>query len=431
MAGASIPEITPHGGDTAQPAASSGTFASLRLRNFRLLLLGSILSNLAQWIQQVTISWLVFDLTGSGAMLGLVNLARSIATVGLAPVSGVIIDRVARRTLMLCTAAWLMVMSFVLGVVLLAGHQAVWYLFAFAFLGGLAQAIDQPLRQTVVFVLLPRSLAPNAVALIQTGWGLMRSVGPGVGGFLILLFGPGGNFLVQSFAYVLILLNTLRLVFPPHVPSGQQQSMTKNMSDGVRYVRRAPVTRAFLMLGWVLPLFIIPSFTALPPIYAVEVFHGGPQVLGILLSAVGVGGVLGGLVAASLGRVDRRGILQLGALVLLALSLIGFAFSTVLVLAVPLLMLSGFFEMIYLTSNQTLLQLSIPDDMRGRVTSLTTLNMGLSPLGAVYAGWGADLVGPAAVTVIHCGFAIVIAIATFLLSPTVRDYRISRALLSR
>jgi MFS family permease len=431
MAEAAVPDATHHRVRSAEGESQSGTFASLRLRNFRLLLLGSTLSNLAQWIQQVTMSWLVYDLTGSGAMLGLVNLARSTATVGLAPVSGVIIDRVARRTLMLWTAAWLMVMSFLLGVILLTGHQAVWYLFAFAFLGGLAQAIAQPLRQTVVFVLLPRSLAPNAVALIQTGWGLMRSVGPALGGFLILLFGPGGNFLVQSLAYALILLNTLRLAFPPHVAAGRNQSMARNMADGFQYVRRAPVTRAFLMLGWVLPLFIIPSFTALPPIYAVEVFDGGPQVLGILLASVGVGGVLGGLVAASLGRVDRRGVLQLGALLLLALSLIGFAFSTVLLVAVPMLVLAGFFEMIYLTSNQTLLQLSIPDDMRGRVTSLTTLNMGLSPLGAVYAGWGADLAGPAAVTVVLCGIAMVIAVATFLLSPTVRDYRISRALVSR
>lgn len=431
MAEASVHDAGRHSDRAADPAPHGGTFASLRSRNFRLLLVGSTLSNLAQWIQQVTMSWLVYDLTGSGTMLGLVNLARSTATVGLSPVSGVIIDRVARRTLMLWTAAWLLLMSFLLGVILLAGHSAVWYLFAFAFLGGLAQAIDQPLRQTVVFVLLPRSMAPNAVALIQTGWGLMRSVGPGVGGFLILLFGPGGNFLVQSVAYALILLNTLRLTFPPQPPAGERQSMRKNMGDGVRYVRRAPVTRAFLMLGWVLPLLIIPSFTALPPIYAVEVFDGGPQVLGVLLSAVGVGGVLGGLVAASLGRVDRRGVLQLGALLLLALSLIAFALSTVLVVAVPMLVLAGFFEMIYLTSNQTLLQLSIPDEMRGRVTSLTTLNMGLSPLGAVYAGWGADLVGPAVVTVILCGLAVLVAVGTYLLSPTVRDYRLSRALLHR
>jgi MFS family permease len=408
--------------------AGAGTFSSLRVRNFRLLLLGTTLDNMAMWIQQVTMSWLVYDITGSGAMLGLINLSRSAATVGLAPVSGVIIDRFPRRTLMLWTCVWLMVLSGLLGVILLTGRRDVWFLFAFAFLGGVAQAIDIPLRQTVVFVLVPRTLASNAVALLQTGWGLMRSIGPAVGGLLIAAFGPGGNFLIQALAYVLILLNTLRLTFPSQAPPGPRQNMLKNMGEGVRYVRGQPVTRAFLMLGWVLPLLIIPTYSALPPIYAKEVYHGGPRTLGLLLAAVGVGGVAGGLFAASLGSVDRRGVVQLGGLFLLSLTLIGFALTTSLIVAVVMLALSGFFEMIYLTSNQTLLQLSIPDDLRGRVTSLVTLNMGMAPLGAVYAGTGADLIGPAAVTVILSSLAAAIAVGTYLFSPTVRDYRISRVL---
>ncbi|MBI2760976.1 MAG: MFS transporter [Chloroflexi bacterium] len=410
------------------PDAGAGTFSSLRVRNFRLLLLGTTLDNMAMWIQQVTMSWLVYDITGSGAMLGLINLSRSAATVGLAPVSGVIIDRFPRRTLMLWICVWLMVLNGLLGVILLTGNRDVWFLFVFAFLGGVAQAIDIPLRQTVVFVLVPRKLASNAVALLQTGWGLMRSIGPAVGGLLIAAFGPGGNFLIQALAYVLIMFNTLRLTFPQQTPTNGRQNMLKNMGEGVRYVSRQPVTRAFLMLGWVLPLLIIPTYSALPPIYAKEVYHGGPRTLGLLLSAVGVGGVAGGLFAASLGGVDRRGVVQLGGLFLLSLTLIGFALTTSLVVAVVMLALSGFFEMIYLTSNQTLLQLSIPDDLRGRVTSLVTLNMGMAPLGAVYAGTGADLIGPATVTVILSGLAAVIAVGTYCFSPTVRHYRLSRAL---
>ena len=174
-----------------------GTFASLRLPNFRLLLAGTTLSNAAQWIQQVTLGWLVYDLTASGTMLGTINLVRAAATLGLAPAAGVAIDRVPRRRLMLLVNSWLLAISLALGVALLAGHAAIGYLFAFTFLGGAAQAIDLPLRQTVVFVLVPRALAPNAVALIQTGWALMRSLGPALGGFLILWFGPAGNFLVR------------------------------------------------------------------------------------------------------------------------------------------------------------------------------------------------------------------------------------------
>src|SRR5262245_45600088 len=195
-------EATP----VTRPAAGGklGTFASLRVRNFRLLLIGTTLSNAGQWIQQVTLGWLVYDLTGSGAMLGAINLVRSVATIGLAPVAGVAIDRFSRRTLMLAVNAWLLVISLVLGIVLLSGPARIWYLFAFTFLGGMAQAVDMPLRQTLVFALVPRALAPNALALVQTGWAVMRSLGPALGGFLILWFGPGGNFLIQAIAYALI-----------------------------------------------------------------------------------------------------------------------------------------------------------------------------------------------------------------------------------
>ncbi len=421
--------MNPAPDNASLPDNPTGTFASLRIPNFRLLFAGSALANAAQWIQQLTMSWLVYDITGSGAMLGAVNVARAAGTVGLSPVAGVVIDRVPRRTLMLSTAAWLFVLSMILSVILFAGERAVWYLFAFAFLGGVAQSIDLPLRQTVVFVLVPRAYAPNAVALIQTSWGLMRSLGPGVGGLLILWFGPGGNFLVQAAAYALIFLNTLRIAFPPHPPAPKRpKGSGSQMAEGLRFVRTHPTTRAFVLMSYVLPLFIIPVFSALPPIYAKEVFHGGPGVLGLLLSSVGVGAILGGLVAASLSQVDYRGRLQLLALFLLSLTLIAFAFTSDLVFALPLLACSGFLEIIYLTSNQTLLQLSIPDNLRGRVTSILSLNMGLSPLGALYAGAGADFLGPAIVTIVLCGIAAVIAVGVYFFSSTVRDYQISKAI---
>ena len=181
-------------------------------------------------------------------------------------------------------------------------------------------------------------------------------------------------------------------------------------------------------MGGILPLLIIPIFSVLPPVYAEEVFGGGPDVLGYLMAAVGVGGIIGGLVTASLGRVDRRGLLQIISLFLLSLSLIGFAFMTTLIYALLLLALSGFFEMIFLTTNQTLLQLSIPNEMRGRVTSLVNLNAVLSPLGGLIAGAGTDLMGgPKWITIVTCGIAACIAIGVFLFSATIRNYRLSKA----
>ncbi|HLB28004.1 MAG TPA: MFS transporter, partial [Dehalococcoidales bacterium] len=368
-------------------------FSSLRLRNFSLFLSGTTLSNAAQWIQQVTLSWLAYDLSGSGTVLGSINVVRSVASLSLTPVAGVMIDRFNRRSLLLMVNGWLFTFSLVLGLVLVFASGRLSYLFIFAFLGGFAQPLDMSLRQVLVFDLVPRRLAPNAVALIQTGWSLMRSLGPGIGGFLILWFGPGGNFLIQAAAYALIAISIFWIRFPPQAAALAGSSPLQNIREGILFVAKNRVTRTFMMMGWVLPLFIIPNYVALPPIYAKDIFHGGPQTLGFLMASVGVGGIAGGVVVAALGRMERRGLLQLVSLFLLSVTLIAFAFSTNFLVALVFLALSGFFEMIYLTTNQTLLQLSIPDDLRGRVTSIVNLNAVLSPLGAFVAGASSDLLG--------------------------------------
>ncbi len=406
-----------------------GPFASLRLPNFRLLLTGTVLANAGMWIQQITLSWLVYDLTGSGAMLGSINLVRSISALGMTPLTGVLIDRVNRRRLMMLTNAWLFIISLGLGIILLFDDSHIWYLFVFAFLGGLAQTIDQNLRQVVIFDLVPRAATPNAVAIIQTGWSLMRSFGPGIGGFLILWVGPGGNFLVQAGAYALITITILQIQFPARKSDAVRSSAMQNIREGIRYVMKERVTRTFMLMGFILPLLIIPIFSVLPPIYAAKVFHGGPEVLGLLLSSAGIGGILGGVVVASLGRAERRGIIQVASLFLMSLFLIGFAFSTTLPLALTLMAVAGFFEMIFLTTNQTLLQLSIPDDLRGRVTSVVNLNAALSPLGGLIAGVGSDLFGgPKVITIVLSGIAAAIAVFVFIGSPTVRNYRLSHAM---
>jgi MFS family permease len=414
-------------GTSARAGTGLGTFSSLSIRNFRFLLTGTVLSNAGQWIQQVTMSWLVYDITGSGVMLGTINLVRSLAAISMLPIAGVLIDRSSRRMIMLAVNGWIFAITLTLGILLLVGQVHVGMLFIFAFLGGLAQTVDGTLRQVMVFDLVPRSGAPNAVALIQTGWSLMRSFGPGIGGFLIIWVGAGGNFLVQAGACVLIALTIVQISFPKRNTEGVRASPLQNIKEGIRYVVGQKTTRTFMLMGFILPLFIIPIFGILPPIYAKDVFHGDAGTLGLLLSSIGVGGIAGGVVVASLGRVQRRGLIQLAALFLMSVTLIGFAFSTTLWMALTLLAVSGFFEMLFLTTNQTLLQLSIPDNLRGRVTAVVNLNAVLSPLGGLMAGAGSDLLGgPRAITMVLASVGAVIALAVFAWSPTVRDYRLAR-----
>lgn len=412
----------------ATPKAQNDTISALRIPSFTWFLAGTTLSNAGQWIQQVTLSWLIYDITSSGAMLGTLNLVRSLATIGLAPVAGVAIDRFSQRKLLYIAALWLCAISVGFGVALLGNPQVVWPLFLFSFLGGIGQAVSMPLRQTVVFAVVPRHLAPTGVALVQTGWAVMRSLGPAFGGFLILWFGPAGNFFVQGLAYALVAVTVFKLTLPDDHVTTAKPKARGSLREGWDYVVSQPTTRAFVFMSWVLPLFIIPNFNALPPIYAKDVFGGGPDTLGILLSAVGVGGIVGGFVTASLGKQERRGVLQLVALLLLSLSLIGVALTTIFWLAVFCMGLAGFFEMIYLTTNMTLIQLSIPDELRGRVTGIVSLRSGLMPVGAFIAGIGADFVGPRVMTMLLAGIAGVIAILAYLLSPTIREYRLSDAM---
>jgi len=420
-----------------EPELRSGPFAALHAPSFAWYLAGTTLTNSAQWVQSVTLSWLVYDLTSSGTALGTVNLMRSIATLGLAPLVGVAIDRLPKRRLLYGTSIWLCAVSLGFGLALLWGDLlVVWPLFLYSLLGGIGQAFSMPLRQTVVFSIVPRRLAPGAVALVQTGWAVMRSLGPAIGGFLLLWFGPAGNFLVQAGAYALVTLTILKLRLPyenlradeTHAGTQTAAKAGGGFREGLKYILSEPTTLAFLLLSWVLPLFIIPNFNALPPIYAKDVFEGGPDTLGTLLSAVGIGGIVGGFVTASLGKLERRGMVQLVSLLLLGLSFVAFAFATELWTGLILMALAGFFEMIYLTTNSTLLQLSIPDALRGRVTSVTSLRSGLTPVGAFVAGIGADLVGPRTMTLIFSAIIVVIAVTVYLFAPIVREYRLSVAM---
>jgi MFS family permease len=248
---------------------------------------------------------------------------------------------------------------------------------------------------------------------------------------MILWLGPGGNFLVQAGLLALIALNTLRIRFPPHQRSSARRSFMLNLKEGLSYVANERTTRTFLLMSLIPPLFIIPIYAALTTVFAKSVFEGGPEVLGLLVAATGAGGILGGLVSASLGRVDRRGLVQIGALLGQALALTAFALSPTWLIGMGFIAVAGFFEVVFITGNQTLLQLSIPDELRGRVTSITTLTSGLMPLGSMIAGAGSDLIGARTITLIMCACSGTIALSILALSPLVRDYRISRAVAMR
>jgi MFS family permease len=391
-----------------------GTFASLRYREYRLLWIGTLFSSSGQWIQQVSLGWLTYTLTGSPFLLGAINGLRALPLLFLGPFGGVAADRLDRKRLMLSTQLFLMAITAVFATVVFTGHAQVWNVALFTLLTGVAWAFNMPVRQSVVPNLVPRSALMNAMALNSAGFNITRIVGPSLAGLLIATVGIAGNFSLQALAY----LGVAAMVWQMHIPprestAARAVSVRSNLAEGASFVWRHPTLRAQMTLALV-PVVIALPYVALMPIFAKDVLHLGPGGFGILMAAPGVGAVIGTLSIASLGNVQRKGLLLFAALMGLGVTLVLFAMSRSFPLSVALLVLAGGFQMTYMTTNQTLVQLSTPDVFRGRVMGIYMLNQGLLPLGSLLAGTLADVwSAPLAVTLMGSAVVVLGGLAFF------------------
>jgi len=395
-----------------EAARGLGTFRSLRYRDYRLLWTGTVLGSAGQWIQQATVPWLAYDLTGSGFLLGAVNAVRSGPLLILGPLGGVAADRIDRKRLLLSSETLLVLATAAMAAVIFAGALEVWHLFAFSLVSGVAWALNNPARQSILPNLVPKNDLMNAVALNSAGFNSMRVFGPSLGGFLLLRFGAGENFFLQSIAYVGVATMVLLMVVP-RLPRATTVSIRENLVDGAEYVWRHPMLRAQMMLGLV-PMVVGMPYMTLLPIFAKDVLHANEAIYGLFLSSVGVGAVIGTLALASLGNLQAKGKVLLGAIFALGVIIILFSLSRSLPLSLLLLVMSGAAQMAYLTTNMTMIQLTVEDEMRGRVLGLYMLNQGLLPLGALGAGILADLTSAPTAAMIQgalvCAFVLVFAV---------------------
>lgn len=403
---------TPNATDAAaleKEPSGGGTFRSLKYRDYRLLWIGTLFTSSAQWVQQVTIGWLAWELTGSAFLLGAINGFRALPLLILAPLGGVAADRLDRKALMQGTQVLLLVASLVMTAILFAGELRVWHLFAFTFITGIAWAFNNPVRQSVVPGLVPKPDLMNALALNSAGFNITRIAGPAVGGFMLDHMGGGENFALQSFFYVCVILMVAPMAIPALVRTGATLSVRRNLSDGISYVWNHPRLRIQLALAFVPTVLAFP-YMALMPIFATDVLDRGAGALGLMMTAVGVGAVIGTLTIASLKSVEHKGHVMLGAVFVLGASLVLFSQSRIFEVSLVLLAVTGAAQMIYLTTNQTILQLTVSDELRGRVMGIYMLSQGMMPLGGLIGGGLADLTSaPTAVTIMGslvCVFAL-------------------------
>ena len=402
-------------------------FSALRHPHFRRLWIGTFCSTAGQWVQSVTLGWVVYDLTQSSALLGAVLSMRAIPMLLLAPVSGVVAERYDRRYALALSQLVVVFISFAIALGLALHRLQVWHLFAFTLLAGVGMVFDRTMRNTLVFGTVPRADVANAVALNSIAFSLMRTAGPAAAGFLIAWVGAAWNFTLQGLLYLCVAALAITLVTPHEEPRrAPAKSARADMLEGLRYAVTDPVARTILLLGMVPAFLLIPSLSALMPVFAVQVFKTGPEGLGLLLSSVGAGGVLGGIASVWTARIDRIGVTQLTAVLTFAGALVGFALSTSMPMAMAFLFIAGIAEMVNMSSNHTALQMSAPQALRGRVASLLPMFPAMMALGGLSTGLCADFLGPSHAVVALSVLGAMIAIVAWLRSSALRGLRLSK-----
>jgi MFS family permease len=399
---------------------SGGTFRSLKYRDYRLLWIGTLFTSSGQWIQQITVGWLTYELTNSAFLLGAVNGFRALPLLFFAPLGGVAADRVERKLLMQLTQVGLLIATAIMAAVVFSGQLKLWHLFAFTFITGIAWAFNNPVRQSVVVNLVPKHDLMNALALNSAGFNITRIVGPSIGGFMIAHMGGGENFTLQSTFYIGVIAMVSMMVIPAVASRKAVVSVRQNLTDGFSYVMHHPQLRIQLALAFVPTILAFP-YMALMPIFAEDVLGKGASGFGLMGSAVGIGAVVGTLTLATLKNVQHKGHLMIVSVFVLGSSLVLFALSRSFELSLVILMVTGAAQMLYLTTNQTILQLTIEDEMRGRVMGIYMLSQGMMPLGGLLGGGLADVTSaPTAVLIMGVGVCVM-AVTFFTFARELRE----------
>ena len=393
---------------TQEPQKSVGwlgrihTFDSLRIRDYRLLWLGQLDTSLGQWMDSISRGYLIYHITSSPIQLGLAAAMRGIPLFLFGIVAGALADRSGRKTQLIVAQVTNAVLNFILATLVLTNRVQPWHVYVTGFLAGTVQAFQNPARQTLVSdVAGPRHLI-NALALNSMALNSSRAVGPAFAGLLIATVGVHGSYYVQAAMFLLATVWTIQMRIPERSRESVRvahEPLFQSIKDGFTYVRtnRNIRTQLILALG---PLSLGMPFTNMMPIFARDVLHGGAQLQGFLLSAFGIGSLLGALVVASIPRRHAYALPAVIGAVVFSITLFFFGLSHWVWLSLACTFVCGVFMTTYQTQDQALLQLSAPRHIRGRVMSFYLTNRATVPIGTLLAGALAHyLGGPAAVRI--------------------------------
>ncbi len=369
-------------------------FRAFRARNYQLFFTGQCISLIGTWMQQTALSWLVYKITGSPFLLGLVGFMSQIPSFIVSPLAGVMIDRYSRYRVLLTTQSLAMLQASVLALLVLNGVVTIWHILFLSLLLGTVNSFDMPARQSfVVQMVEDRKLLGNAIALNSSMVHVARMIGPPIAGIVIASAGEGFCFLINAASYVAVIICLLLMKIVPSAASPRQTDLIPSLKEGFAYAFGFPPIRSIILLLAFASLVGMP-YVVLMPIFAKDIFHGDSHTLGLLMGTTGLGALAGAIFLAS-----RKNVLGLGRMIVIACSMLGggvaaFSHSTLFPLSLVLLLFTGFGMMVLLTSSNSILQTIVDEEKRGRVMSLYTMAfMGTVPFGNLLHGILATRIG--------------------------------------
>ena len=394
------------------------TFRALQYRNYSLYLTGHGISLLGFWMQQIAMSWLIYRLTNSEFLLGLIAFLGQIPSLLLSPLGGIIADRWSKRKLMILTQSLSMCQATILTILAFTDMLNIWYIMILTIILGFITAFDSPVRQSFLNDTVDKKEdLGNAIALNSTVFNSSRLIGPTLGGLLVAAAGEKVCFLLNAVSYIAVIISLLLIrVNNPAPPVKRNRSIIGDLKEGIRYSYNFKPVRYILMFVAFISLIGMP-YMVLMPVFAKQILHGGPNTLGFLMGCTGLGAITGTLYLASRKNIDGLWKIVPFAGTLFGVGLILFSQSHIFIFSAMFLVLTGFGLILQMASNNTLVQTIVDDDKRGRVMSLYVMAfMGIAPLGSLLAGTMATHIG-APNTILISG--ILCIIASYILSTKV------------
>ncbi len=401
-------QLTTRGAGSLQHA-----FRAFRYRNYRLFFFGQGVSVIGTWMQGTALAWMVYDLTKSKTLLGVVAFAGQVPSTFLTPFAGALSDRMQRRPILILSQTVAMLQAFILTALVFAHVLQTWHIVALSVLAGLTLAFDMPARQSFIVELVDdRRDLPNAIALNSVMFNSARFIGPALAGVMVHYWGVVPVFFANGVSYIAVIVAYFMMrTAPRRLPDGPLR-IVRETADGFRYVFGHRLMRATLLLLAFFSLVGLP-YMALVPVFAKDILKGDATTNGWLLSSVGVGAIGGAVLLAT--RKDASGLSGkiLFAAALMSAGLMAFAFSTALWFSLCVLAVVGFSVMVLIAGSNTLMQSVVHDDKRGRLMGLFGWSfIGMAPFGSLLVGKIAQHVG-APWTVFGCGALCLVVVALF------------------